>query len=247
MTLLDEARDLIRDYLDAHESRKISTLAKRAGVPYSTVRRVVQGESTSVRGETLVPILSVFMEEQAIQALLVKHATGKNKEFAEVLLEGSYRQIPHESGEEILWELPDVYIMALANTRSGVAQDQVAKMFGEYGIDRLEHLVEKEIIVRDGNRFRTFKDNFFDNAPNSVVGRVKALGTAVAQRADKGSIYQYWMHPMSKDQWELIKEETRIYRQKITEIAKAPTNAPKDDAFMVGLVIDKVEQEGNGQ
>ncbi|MCB0384362.1 MAG: hypothetical protein KDD43_03140, partial [Bdellovibrionales bacterium] len=69
MALTPEIREKIDAWLEGGVDRSPAELARRAGVPYSTARRTLQGESTPTYNN-LASILSVAVENIEVIPLL---------------------------------------------------------------------------------------------------------------------------------------------------------------------------------
>jgi hypothetical protein len=153
MTLLDEARDLIKAYLAGKPHLSIVSMAKSCGMAPSTARSIVQGEVKKTSIENIVSLLSTFMSYEEIYALVEKYEKNKLKSGSlRIWFEKGAKAI---SSEGFDWEDPDHEIAALASSSFGTSRDRVAKMFGaSRGLGRLDAMLNAGILREVNGRIK---------------------------------------------------------------------------------------------
>jgi len=221
MALLEEARDEIQRYLDFGK-RTVSDLSRRSGVSQTTVRRIVQGESGDVKIDTLIPILSVFMNQKDLSAFVIKHAPKMKKLFQK--LEDKDYKILNQT-QEIEWHEADIYILAMAASPEGVSKDWVMDEFGAAGIRRLRFLVGTGIVEKQNPTGRigaVFKStNFVDPSHKSVLKRIGLHAeTFNLDNIGLGAFFRNYVQPVSDKQLQLVTEVTKDYLETIMEICE---------------------------
>ncbi|MDQ3232925.1 MAG: hypothetical protein M3Q07_13990 [Pseudobdellovibrionaceae bacterium] len=145
MTLLEEARGLIKDHLASKPHLSIASMARACGMPPTTARTIIQGEVRKTALENIVALLSTFMSYEAIHELVEKYDREKFQTGSiKVLAERKARIVSTEGFE---WEDPDHEIAALASSSFGTTRERIGKLFGEErGLERLEALLGAGIL-----------------------------------------------------------------------------------------------------
>jgi hypothetical protein len=145
MTLIEEARGLIKAYLVAKPHLSIASLARTAGLPATTARVILQGEVKKTALENIVSLLSIFMSYEEIADLVAKHDADKAKSGA--IKVWADRKAKAVDTSDFEWMDPDHEIAALASSSFGTTRDRVAKIFGqERGLERLECLLNAGVL-----------------------------------------------------------------------------------------------------
>jgi hypothetical protein len=153
MTLLDEAKDLIKAYLAAKPHLSIVSMAKSCGMAPSTARSIVQGEVKKTSIENIVALLSTFMGYEEIYALVEKNEQNKFKADAlKIWFQKGAKAIDTDGFE---WEDPDHEIAALASSSFGTSRERIAKLFGEErGSERLSVMLNAGILREVNGRIK---------------------------------------------------------------------------------------------
>ncbi len=191
MELINEVRRKVQAYLDENQKRSFSSLARKSGVSYSTVRRLVCGETTHCGiDSTIIPILSVFMTRQEIHELISRY----DSKFAEVWkpLFNDYQFI-NPSEKMTTWKEYDQYILSLANHPEGVTVGRITKDLGEMaGVKRADELVSSGLLKKVGNRYHTFAENYSDTSVTGVLERI-AISAKSYNKENIGLGAHYWL------------------------------------------------------
>lgn len=145
MTLLEDARDIIKRYLSERGHLSTSSLAKSAGIPVSTARSIIHGEVQSTSKDNLVPLLLECMSADDVRTLLERHGEyNRWVTMIEVCASKAPKKV--ESGE-FQWKSTDHEIVALACLPAGIRRDRVLQLYGtEHGENRLEALLNAGIL-----------------------------------------------------------------------------------------------------
>lgn len=152
MTLLEEARGLIKAYLTSKPHISVAALARSAGMPASTARSIIQGEVQKTSLVNLVNLLQVFMGYEEINALVSKYDPN-SAEAAHIsfLTKKKAKFVESQSFE---YETPDQNILALASSLHGVSRDKIRKEYGEHGLRRLDRLLNSGMLREINNRIK---------------------------------------------------------------------------------------------
>ncbi len=153
MTLLEEARSLIKAYLAAKPHLSIASLAKACGMPPTTARAIVQGEVQKTSVEKITALLLTFMSIESVVELVAKYDEhrvhlGSLKIFAE-------RKVRFVASNEFDWQDPDHEIVALAAAAAGTSVRRICELFGkERGESRLAALLEAGLLREINGRIK---------------------------------------------------------------------------------------------
>lgn len=152
MTLLDEARGLIKAYLASKPHISVAALARSAGMAASTARSIIQGEVQKTALVNLVNLLQVFMDYETINVLVSKYDQD-SAEAAHVSLL-TKKKFKYVASEAFEYAHPDQNILALASSSHGVSRDRIRKEYGEHGLGRVEKLLNSGMLREINNRIK---------------------------------------------------------------------------------------------
>jgi hypothetical protein len=155
--LSDALKDVIWDYTQGHKGHSLSTLAKSAGVGYTTVRRIAQGEAIPNQ-ETTLAIIDVALKTEEKIHFLKTHYPKIGK-----LLEEAY------SSEVLQTDIDDKiryflnlelhnFVFNLAATAAGTSVEQISKLTGIKGLEALDEMVDNGVLNRDSTGKVRFKN-----------------------------------------------------------------------------------------
>lgn len=179
MNLLPEIRFKINSWLENGTGRSSAMLARLAGLPYSTTRRVVQGESISTC-VNLANILSVVLENNDAHLLgsLLKEQFPNETSVIETFI--SKGLISDDSRQKLNRFINDdpisSVIYAICNSDIGVSADEIENEYGRAGMRALDNLINAELVEQAGGKFKTSTDrkvNFtVQSFKNALKGHV---------------------------------------------------------------------------
>jgi hypothetical protein len=171
---------LIERWLEQGSKRNIQTLARISGVPYPTIRRILQQESTASL-ETAIALLNVVatIPETLSYFSDIECANRFFKRFAEYSSPKPEQDLPtHIVDRESFW------ILMLGLT-IGATQSRVKDLLGSYGIATLNRLVEKGIMFEKApDLFMTKTESAFvhydnDHLANLVGGFINDMPSEI--------------------------------------------------------------------
>ncbi len=155
----------VESYLKKKANLSLQSLADRAGVPYSTLRRYVNNAG-SPNSESVIKLFYYMGEDKALNSYL--------EEFHPEIARFMKSKSDHNCDVEFLpknyaeYFADDDYflIISLAFTKSGTSKEEVMSELGSLGVERLDRLVERGIITKKDNRYcgniNVFKTSFAD-------------------------------------------------------------------------------------
>ncbi|SMF34956.1 hypothetical protein [Pseudobacteriovorax antillogorgiicola] len=201
--------DSIERYLDGHSSRNMRTLARRSGVSYATIRRLMQRETTSPSVETtILPILSVFMDNKEIYSILRKcrlEFSSFIQPFVSYDTQSSFRYTP-----------VDQQILALASRSEGYTLDHLSNDIGQKGLERVEVLYEANLLERHDDR--VYARNVLLSDPEDIKDNiVNGVHNFDPSHIDKGSYYHHFHGAIPKKYFALLKQKQQEYVELLNE------------------------------
>lgn len=160
--LLKELKQVVQLYLEQNPRLSVNALSKRSDVSEATLRRILKDQiKTEPCGETVLEVLIAITKENKISEL-VKRFPGviaeKLKETFGVQSEQSYQFVP-QLESELSDEISYLVYKLSANT-NGVSLNQVKKIFGIMGLEKLEKLIEKNLIEKRDDVFHAVYKSF---------------------------------------------------------------------------------------
>ncbi|MCY4380227.1 MAG: hypothetical protein OXC40_01470 [Proteobacteria bacterium] len=169
-------RIAVSDYLSQSSVRSVAYLARKSGVPYSTVRRIAQGRGTADIAK-VIPILGVIMERKEYLAFV--------KVFYPQLyhvLQNTFtpnQQPSHDQHKNHSFDPAANYILHLCIGEQGMSKEDVrmkVKMrYGHYGLTRLRDLEAAGYLVMLPDKSRLKCDKFKKPTATSVLQNIELL------------------------------------------------------------------------
>ncbi len=154
MTLLEEARGLIKAHLASKPHLSIASMARACGIPPTTARTIIQGEVKKTSRDNIVGLLATFMEFDEINALVSKYEDKDSIGAAHIsiLTQRKAKLVAPEALFE--YENPDQNILALASSSNGVSRERIMTKYGEFGLKRVELLMTAGLLREINNRIK---------------------------------------------------------------------------------------------
>ncbi len=226
MTLLEEARSLIKAYLAAKPHLSIASLAKACGMPPTTARAIVQGEVQKTSIDKITALLLTFMDVQSVIAVVAKYEnsrvqTGSLQFWAE-------RKAQFVASEGFDWQDPDHEIVALAASPAGITAARISELYGkEHGEKRLAALLDVGILREINGKIKQPDDNVSFSI--SDAQKRAALHTSGWRQEDMdlgGFLYHLYL-AIDKEGHEEVKS---LVRQLITNLGEVEKKYRSDNA-----------------
>lgn len=154
--MLKDLKNLVDDWLKDRSTRNLSLLSRQSGVPYPTLRRVYQQENSPTL-ETVLALLSVVAPGDNALSFLNKHFSSVGS-WVSKLVKGLDTQFPTADIHEELRDRISFAIITLASAQ-GTTRALVEKKFGDYGVEKLNRLLEMDAIYeKDGRLFFRYEN-----------------------------------------------------------------------------------------
>jgi hypothetical protein len=243
--MIDELRKRVECYLsEKPQVRNPSKLAKDASLPYTTVRRIIQGEVSSVTIETAVSLLSVFAKKDEILDFVERNFPVSGK-----MIKRFNAPLPQEAfaKKELLEAIEDYgcwYAASLAERSCGVSIDELARSIGEQRAnDAIEELDRHELIECKNGRY-SLKDRDFSQSGNarSVLNELGHYISAYNERrrGEPGFMLANLTTGWSEEGLALVRETIKEAAINLMEASKNPKYSG-DHACFIGMLSGRLD------
>ena len=163
--ILNQLQDSVLNYLNKNKNISLNGLAKRCSISEPTLRRIKNGQiKTLPTLTTIVDLLCSLNKVDKIPELIEIY---KGSPIGEFLQEHfsvlSSTDLSYEFNQELDKALREnIYylVFKLSCNSSGVNRTKIQEMFGRLGTDKLNALVNKGLIKRDGEVFKSAIEGF---------------------------------------------------------------------------------------
>lgn len=237
MTLLDEAREIIKRYLDERQNISIAALARDADLPYSTARGIIQGEVKNPKIENVTALLERILPFSEILSLFEKY---NGSEFWDGMVrlcaDKKAESVAAKVGTEHEWKSPDHDIMALAGP--GVTRDRVGKRFGEYGLERLEVLLSLGLLREINGAIKQQQEYVKYTLQDSIVKARLHANDWQKEEVDLGGFLYHLTQAISDIGLDKVKDAARRFLLEVTEIEKTH---PGDRMLMLSILSNMIQ------
>ncbi len=144
--LLEELVQAINTWMLGNKNRSLSSLARKANVAYSTIRRIAQNESVPHPYTALAIAEVVYTVDQRID-FLKKHFPIVGN-LMEECYNGKVQTLPSEGMlDQFLRKEPHNRIFNMAATHAGTNRSVIQRLTGEFGIEALEEMLNAGVIL----------------------------------------------------------------------------------------------------
>ena len=143
---LEAVQAAVKSYFDRFPRVSIKALSMRTGVPYATLRRILQNEVSDIKDETMFKLIDRVMLRQDRMVFIREHYPA----LAKVMNDDPEQNPGDESSLELLKKFryldPHNFIIKLALSHTGTSRDDIQRLTGERGVLALEEMIEAGLI-----------------------------------------------------------------------------------------------------
>lgn len=150
----------INSYLDGHKNRTIATLAKKAGVGQSTLRRIVQGQANNPEFETLIAILKVILSNEELAEFIEKINPDIGNTMRHIYSNTYTRELTADAINRILEDEVSYFVFQLANFKGGTTREDVLRLMGQSALYTLDHMIDTEYLHESGGVITSKRKKF---------------------------------------------------------------------------------------
>jgi len=169
-TMVNDLKERIEYYVNGSKSRSLCKLAKDSSVPYTTLRRITQGEVTSINQETAVSLLRVIEKPEAVIGFIEKHYPISGKAF-----KAFTSKLDHFAKRDILDLITDYnvwYVVCMAEKKEGVSKATLIRYLGEVTTEKvLTRLNDAELLEQSSETGKLhLKNKNFSTSGSAPAG-----------------------------------------------------------------------------
>ncbi len=198
----EAVQSAVKKYFERFPRVSIKALSMRTGVPYATLRRILQAEVNDIKDETIFKLIDRVMLREDRMSFIRDHYPALAKVVAEYPEQGLDDDGSVALLKKFRYMDPHNFIIKLALTTAGTTRDDVQRLTGERGILALEEMLdaglvqeEREIIRVGGSGYRLLDIDDIQHQihkdlqyfPRSMVGteyaRIGHMSESVSQEA----------------------------------------------------------------
>ena len=143
-----QLKNLVRQYIDSSSIRSVAFLARKAQLPYTTVRRAYNADGIPDL-ETVISLLDVILKKDQIMEFINKYFTEHYKIIDgtfSTTIDENYSHLDHYPYDEI-----SNHILHLCSTSIGSNSAHIKSLFGAIGIKKLDTLIKNGFIQQQQN------------------------------------------------------------------------------------------------
>jgi Ni,Fe-hydrogenase I small subunit len=170
VALNSEIREKIDNWLSFEAGRSVSELARRAKVPYSSLRRILQDETTP-NYPVLASVLAVAACGSEIQSLLSKQYPELSHVFS------IFREKEVAAGTLISsLDQDSIYVLAFLTCDKPVSLTQLREEFGTRGLRSLELLKMRNVVEmsEDGETINVLMPELSFHHPDDILKLIQS-------------------------------------------------------------------------
>lgn len=215
--MINSLANCIEEGYLSNKSRSLMTLSKKSGVPYPTLRRIMQKEVKESSVDTVIKILSVFESKENVINFCEQHFP-KIGEF----LRSTTHNLENYADSAIKECLDDEkkwITLHLLDRRKGTTKQEIENYIGKSNVeDVLSYFYENDLIDTHYNTLELKKKNFVHSDANSVLKEL-----AIFTRFFNTNRFNEGTHALTAYVEEVsnegLKEIHEVYRKAAVEVA----------------------------
>ncbi len=171
---------LVDAWVKDHGRRNLKMLSRLSGVPYTSLRRIVQGEVEPNLDQAL-SILSFVASGNERMAYLEQFFPDSAKMFKSMLgnINSDEKVQSRDAVIERYFEDPEYCeIIELADSHQGLAKDRLRNVFGLRGLNKVTQLIDDEILEEDliNSKYKGYGQGKLNTVTfSSAIKRIKSL------------------------------------------------------------------------
>lgn len=158
-------RAMVKEYMVLHPRVTVQSLASRAQVPVTTLRRFLQEETkTEVAPHTVLNLCAYMKREKNVAKLLnllpVELKEHLEKVFGSFVFEGAQERVFSLDLNEVLKDRTNYFIYKLAANHKGTDWSEIQELFGAMGVKKTQTLVEMKVLIVENDIIKAAHQDF---------------------------------------------------------------------------------------
>lgn len=240
MTLCEQLKEIINNYLDHYPNVSINTLACKSGVSASTLRRIM---NASIKGDpaphTVLNIVSATSKEKRLNKILENSQGPLAKILQDVFGQYASSNSPHcydTDLNEILRDPINYLIYKLAANRKGVLKSNIVDYYGKIGVWRLEQLIELGLLKDIDGCYHAVNKNFSLSIEIAAKHLSELVKNYHPDKVAEGlNLFYSMSESLNEEGIQKIKEIQKNAVKKIYDIMLSPFYAGDIHYFTINL------------
>lgn len=226
-TLNGQLKSMIEQYLVKHPNITLNGFATKSGVGMTTLRRIVNLETKSGPApHTTLAITSYVLKEKKLSRILDSVNGPVGTELSKVFGDYIEEELNYQSSDglkELLEDKDNYLIYKLASNHSGVSENQIYDLLGCHGLNKMNELIEKGIVLRDKRKtIHSLEKNFSITLETAKKHSKELINFYKPEAIDKKRNLFYSQSESLSD--EGIQKVKDIQRNAAKEVHKIMTN-----------------------
>jgi hypothetical protein len=244
MTLNHQLKEMIEDYFSKYPNTSINSLALKTNVGATTLRRIL---AETIKGDpsphTVLAIVSALAKEKKLAKLVEKIQGPVGDMLRETYRDYVELESPHVIDvdlNELLRDRVSYFVYKLAANKTGVSEFEVVELFGAVGRERLQKLLECQVLERQSNtvgeRYHAREKNFALNIEVASEHLPELVRFYKPHEVNSGhNLFYTLSESLKSDAIKRIKEIQREAVKKTYEIMNDPDSVGPIPYFTVQL------------
>ncbi len=146
---LEAVQTAVKSYFERFPRVSIKALSMRTGVPYATLRRILQHEVNDIKDETIFKLIDRVMLRPERMGFLREHYPALAKVMSDETESPGDEETNSDQLKRFRYLDPHNYILQLAGTGQGIHRDDIQRLTGERGLFALEEMLESGVLLED--------------------------------------------------------------------------------------------------
>jgi hypothetical protein len=151
---LEAVQSAVKSYFERFPRVSIKALSMRTGVPYATLRRILQHEVNDIKDETIFKLIDRVMLRQERMLFLREHYPSLAKVISEQPEQSFAEDVAIDQLKRFRYLDPHNFILSLALTSRGTCRDDIQRLTGERGMMALEEMMETGLLLEERDVIR---------------------------------------------------------------------------------------------
>ncbi len=233
--MVEDLAAKVETYLAGGKHRSLHRLSRDSGVPYITLRRIMQHEVKTVALENAVAVLRVISDSSVVTAYLETWYPESGKIFREFNEKFRSAQLTPTALSDLMHDYKCWLTICLAERDGGVAPASLVRMLGERGAaDAVAKLETAEVVeYQDGNlHLRDKSTNTSGNVALNLAEVKHFCDTYDAKKkSEPGHMLASMVNGWNEDGLTLVRETLREAALKIAAAANDPRYTGSETGF----------------
>ena len=154
-----QLQDVLEDWFNENPYMNTNSLAQRCRVSEPTLRRIRKGQGKRIPNvSTVIALLSYLSGEKDVKKIVAQYGAPLSDFISEKNPEVLIDAVPSiENSKELgdVLDEPVKYIIyKLSANDSGVSKEKIIEIFGPYGIEQADQLVQMKILEKNKNFYK---------------------------------------------------------------------------------------------